>query len=82
MCSSSRQVDTFNEVVTHANGQPAVLSIGFHQETAAKFLPRLRSALLEIELRAGMQDLELRYDRMIDAATERVLGTSALSFAA
>ena len=45
-----------------------MLSLGFHQETAAKFLPRLRDALLEIELRAAMQRIPLSYDRLQDVA--------------
>jgi len=61
-------VDSFNAVVRASRGQPSVLSLGFHQETAAKFLPRLRSALLEIELRAAMQRIPIRYDRTKDVA--------------
>ena len=48
--------------------RPAVLSLGFHQETAAKFLPRLRDALREIEERAATQRVPIRYDRTRDAA--------------
>lgn len=59
--TSDQMVDNFHAVVKSNVGKPAVLSLGFHQETAAKFLPRLRSALLEIELRAAMQKIPLQY---------------------
>ena len=45
-----------------------MLSLGFHQETAAKFLPRLREALHEIEERAATQRVPIRYERTRDAA--------------
>ena len=66
--TSEQMVDNFKAVARSARTQPAVLSLGFHQETAAKFLPRLRSALLEIEHRAAMQRIPLRYDRTSDVA--------------
>lgn len=66
--TSEQMIDNFQAVVRSARGKPAVLSLGFHQETAAKYLPRLRSALLEIELRAAMQRIPLRYDCMKDVA--------------
>ena len=66
--TSDQMVDTFKAVVQSGRGKPVVLSLGFHQETAAKFLPRLRSALLEIELRAAMQRIPLSYDRLQDVA--------------
>lgn len=66
--SSDAMVDNFKAVVRSGRGKPVVLSLGFHQETAAKFLPRLRSALLEIELRAAMQRIPMRYDCMKDVA--------------
>ena len=49
-----------------AEGTPAVLSLGFHQETAAKFLPRLRAALREIERSADQQRIPLSYGRTKD----------------
>jgi len=61
-------VATFHEVSKASRGKPMVLTLGFHQETAAKFLPRLRSALLEIELRAAAQRIPLRFDRTKDVA--------------
>merc|ERR1711924_233507 len=66
--TSDEMVDNFNAVVRSSRGKPVVLSLGFHQETAAKFLPRLRSALVEMELRAAMQRIPLRYDRTKDVA--------------
>ena len=66
--TSDQMVDTFKAVAQSGRGKPVVLSLGFHQETAAKFLPRLRTALLEIELRAAMQRIPLSYDRMQDVA--------------
>ena len=45
-----------------------MLSLGFHQETAGRFLPRLRAALLEIELRAAVQRIPVRYERARDVA--------------
>jgi len=67
--TSDQMVDTFNAVARSARQKPAVLSLGFHQETAAKFLPRLRSALGQIERRAAMQGIPLRYERAQDIAT-------------
>jgi len=66
--TADQMVDNFKEVVRAGIGKPAVLSLGFHQETAAKFLPRLRSALIEIELRAAMQRMPIRYDVVKDVA--------------
>ena len=66
--TSSDMVETFQAVARSARGTPAVLTLGFHQETAAKFLPRLRSALLEIELMAAVQRIPIRYDRAKDVA--------------
>lgn len=67
--TSTQMVDTFQAVARSAQQRPVVLSLGFHQETAAKFLPRLRSALLEIELRSAMQRIPLRYERARDIAS-------------
>jgi len=67
--TSDQMVDNFKAVVQAGRpGKPAVLSLGFHQETAAKFLPRLRSALLEIEQRAETQRIPICYHRTKDAA--------------
>eukprot|EP00310_Coccolithus_braarudii_P017607 CAMPEP_0183349284 /NCGR_PEP_ID=MMETSP0164_2-20130417/13515_1 /TAXON_ID=221442 /ORGANISM="Coccolithus pelagicus ssp braarudi, Strain PLY182g" /LENGTH=526 /DNA_ID=CAMNT_0025520981 /DNA_START=88 /DNA_END=1668 /DNA_ORIENTATION=+ len=66
--SSDEMVDNFKAVVRSGRGEPVVLALGFHQETAARFLPRLRSALLEIELRADMMRIPVAYDRMKDVA--------------
>jgi hypothetical protein len=68
--TADQMVDTFKAVVQSGQreAKPVVLSLGFHQETAAKFLPRLRNALLEIELRAAMQRIPLSYDRLQDVA--------------
>lgn len=68
--TAEQMVDTFKAVAQagRREARPAVLSLGFHQETAAKFLPRLRDALLEIELRAAMQRIPLSYDRLQDVA--------------
>ena len=66
--TSDEMVDNFKAVVQSGRGKPAVLSLGFHQETAAKFLPRLRLALLEMELRAAMLRIPIRYDCTKDVA--------------
>ena len=66
--TSDQMVETFEEVLQSQSGKPVVLSLGFHQETAAKFLPRLRSALLEMELRAATRGVPMRYDCMRDVA--------------
>jgi len=66
--TSEQMVENFNAVVSASHGKPMVLSLGFHQETAAKFLPRLRSALEQMEVRAEMQRIPLHYDCARDVA--------------
>jgi len=66
--TSDQMVENFEAVASSADGKPVVLSLGFHQETAAKFLPRLRSALVEIERRAATGRIPVRYDRTTDVA--------------
>ena len=66
--TSDEMVDNFKVVAEAGRGKSMVLSLGFHQETAAKFLPRLRSALLEIEVRAAMQRIPIRYECARDVA--------------
>ena len=72
--TSEEMLDSFAAVASAAAGnpcssqQPAVLSLGFHQETAAKFLPRLREALHQIEERAAAQHVPIRYVRARDVA--------------
>ena len=72
--TSDEMVESFAAVAGTAAGRPgsqqppAVLSLGFHQETAAKFLPRLRDALHEIEERAATERVPIRYERTRDAA--------------
>ena len=69
--TADQMVDNFEAVVRVGRGKPVVLCVGFHQETAARFLPRLRSALLEIESRAATQRIPVRYDRLKDVAASR-----------
>ena len=71
--TSDEMVESFEAVAqagkaARRGSEPAVLSLGFHQETASKFLPRLREALLEIETRAAAQRIPVRYERTRDVA--------------
>lgn len=67
--TADQMVANFQDVIrAAAMGKPAVLSLGFHQETAAQFLPRLRSALFEIELLAAMQRIPVSYETAQDVA--------------
>jgi len=66
--TSDQMVENFEEVARSADGKPVVLALGFHQETAAKFLPRLRSALEEIERRAATESIPVRYDCTTEVA--------------
>lgn len=66
--TSDQMVENFEAVARSGDGKPVVLALGFHQETAAKFLPRLRSALHEIELRAAAKRIPVRYDCTTEVA--------------
>jgi hypothetical protein len=66
--TSDQMVENFEAVARSADGKPVVLALGFHQETAAKFLPRLRSALEEIERRAATESIPVRYDCTTEVA--------------
>ena len=66
--TSDEMVENFEAVVQAGGGKPVVLALGFHQETAAKFLPRLCSALVEIEEKAEERCIPLHYQRTDDVA--------------
>jgi hypothetical protein len=66
--TAEEMVDNYLALVESAGDGTVVLSLGFHQETAAKFLPRLRSALLEMELLAATRRVPLEFERTIDVA--------------
>ena len=66
--TADQMVDNFQAVLRSGRRKTPVLSLGFHQETAAKYLPRLRRALREIELRAATERVPVRYDCATDAA--------------
>jgi hypothetical protein len=65
--TADQMVATYEELVAQAPSA-AVLSLGFHQETAAKFLPRLRDALARIESSADEQGVCVSYKRTEEVA--------------
>jgi hypothetical protein len=60
--TAEEMVEGFEALARLDRGVPLVLSLGFHQESASEFLPRLRSALTEIDARAAREGIPLSYD--------------------